>query len=188
MAKSAFRIENHRTFSAIMSTHALVLNLKDVSLWPRVQFYQPPSWQLSEFSTDFSTQFSGTCWDLRRCLYRTGFHTLSLANVLSLAVAFPGPAYSDLNSDWIPLSFWYGKGGSWGFGIGRLGRREANAQACFLEWWLAGNRPGRGGTPVSAHALWAERAGLPVPVGPSVQAWGVLLNPPPAGASGGRWG
>lgn len=56
MAKSAFRIENHRTFSVIMSTHALVLNLKDFSLWRRVQFYRPPSWQLSEFSTDLLTQ------------------------------------------------------------------------------------------------------------------------------------
>lgn len=114
MAKSAFRIENHRTFSAIMSRHALVLNLKDFSLWRRVQFYRPHSWQLSEFTTDFLTPFSGTCWDLRSYLYRTGFHTLTLANVLSLAVALPGPAYNDLNSDWIPLScpFVMAKGGS----------------------------------------------------------------------------
>lgn len=62
------------------------------------------------------------------------------------------------------------KGGSRGFGVGRLGRRVANAQASLLEWGLAGDGPGRGGTPASAHALWAERAGLPVAVGPSVQA------------------
>lgn len=54
------------------------------------------------------------------------------------------------------------------WGVVQLMRRRV-----FLsgDWWATGlDGAGQGGTPDAAHALWAQRAELPVPVGPGVGA------------------
>lgn len=143
MEKSAFRTEEPQYFSLYVHTCPL-LDIEWFLSCPVFDFTNllPDSWQNSPHS--LPGLIFRVLLKLKSGLSQVGFHTLSLAPVLSLGVAIPGPAHNFLNSDWMPVSFCYGKRwipGLWDWTTGASGSECAGV----TSWVGIGWRRGRDG-------------------------------------------